>query len=1499
MLRKCWWFVVWFSCSIHVASCEYCSGRLVDLRRPNTLSSLTNCSSIQGTLTIRNLDDSCCLESYCNLSNVVEITGSLIVENGNCSGDLSKFFPNLTIIRSQIITSTDLNNKHNQISSYNLIIRHTKLKGVGLWKLKSLNSNRIALIDNPMMCFVNTVNWNALTTSLNSVYTKSYRSVREQIVRYNLGEFCPDQCSASCPPFYRNDSSRFSCWSTNSCQAECNPVCTDNGLACHVDNPQKCCDSECSRGCTGPSPNQCLSCKHVKLNDLCLNHCPSSHYLLNNLYCITREECINRQEIVGSVNGKYLANFSTFNSTCIPTCPLEYVRLVSGECQFCPDSKCIKRACGDINVYKVSDLKQVRGCVTAQSILISIRDCEDGDTSKFMDAFSDLEEIHTSLHIISSDSLQSLTFLRSLRIIHGLKRDGSVPNGPTKTVLEIAWNSQLKSLWIPVSTNLIIKHGRVVFTLNRNLCPEYVKAFIHSNVNLSRNLSNLESDLIDKSNGAIGLCRTHRLNLSINYVHQRSVSFTIINTPAWNDFRQVLPTTVYYRYIGLDEPESNIQTICDKSWHIHEPKCQKIIEPMRNSDLFHAIQPESLKLQCEVNYLNPAQRYQAYVEIRTMFNSEGALSEVFTFQTKQDKPSSPIDFHAFSLNSNKMQLYWNAPDNPNGQIVEYHLWYRRLFVNIPSSDNGISCTDGRSSHLISSSTTYGNILKDNQNSNSHGTFSKTVKGICSCTSCAAFCFNPSIHLSNTDKNRNPLQRFNTHQSSIFSGKTAITDHFNGDYEKTTRVERLDMIRFEDSLQNLLLFPRIKSPVRIRGKRRIRIDDFNSFHFSKMEPRDYDHYPLKWDGHLRISANSNTVENHESINNNIIGVSIDGLHHYTEYLFVISACHSPHDINGEPLNNLTYFNENNYNAIAEMPWCSTRSIIQQRTDASIGVDDIDSNSIQLVDENLGTDIDNNCPPSESLSSSMKRESNLCNQMFNFTFVNNSQFNHTKIGKLSSSAKISVKQLRWRPPTQPNGLTLRYWIRYRRLDGESISNKPSSILPNDGNHEERIWSLICLNAINLPVLINQNTVTDRFVSVQLYDLRSGVYEFQIMSVSLAGNGSWTSVKRFKVLDTSVHSTWDFLEKHYYILIIGFLFNIILLSLAAVCIERRISRKRLQNKPWRDEEWELANAGISNEWIIPMNDLIIDTDTPLGRGSFGMVYKGCVLRLSTPASQQLSIIDSNGIVRESTIKSKCFISWGGSVGLEVAVKTLFPASTMDDIREFYNEASFMKQLNCMYIVQFLGIALRQPSSHPVIIMEYMAFGDLATYLRQQMSKDDCPQGSIDTQLAINWAIQLATGMNYLAELHIIHRDLAARNCLVNSMLTVKIADFGLARLVNNQEYYRKIGQARLPVRWMAPETLSSAYFTTKSDVWSYGVVLWEIATFASLPYPGLSHEEVMKFVCDGGHLNLPECPTKLPVILLTLMNMCWEFEPTKRLTFSEILSRLKSFTSSSLYI
>ncbi|VDQ05383.1 unnamed protein product [Trichobilharzia regenti] len=112
-----------------------------------------------------------------------------------------------------------------------------------------------------------------------------------------------------------------------------------------------------------------------------------------------------------------------------------------------------------------------------------------------------------------------------------------------------------------------------------------------------------------------------------------------------------------------------------------------------------------------------------------------------------------------------------------------------------------------------------------------------------------------------------------------------------------------------------------------------------------------------------------------------------------------------------------------------------------------------------------------------------------------------------------------------------------------------------------------------------------------------------------------------------------------------------------------------------------------------MIPMNDLTIDINSPLGRGSFGMVYKGKIMRLSTPASQHLFLNCNTNIKDLTPQNSKCSMSWG-SIGLEVAVKTMFPASNMNDIREFFNEASFMKELPCKYIVQFLGITFRQVS-------------------------------------------------------------------------------------------------------------------------------------------------------------------------------------------------------------
>ncbi|XP_061732600.1 neurotrophic tyrosine kinase, receptor, type 2b [Nerophis ophidion] len=250
-----------------------------------------------------------------------------------------------------------------------------------------------------------------------------------------------------------------------------------------------------------------------------------------------------------------------------------------------------------------------------------------------------------------------------------------------------------------------------------------------------------------------------------------------------------------------------------------------------------------------------------------------------------------------------------------------------------------------------------------------------------------------------------------------------------------------------------------------------------------------------------------------------------------------------------------------------------------------------------------------------------------------------------------------------------------------------------------------------------------------------------------------------------------------------------------------------------------------------------------------------------------------------------------------IHVAVKTLKEASESGRA-DFYREAELLTNLQHEHIVTFYGVCVE--SDPLIMVFEYMKHGDLNKFLRSHgpdavLMADG--QHSILVELTqsqmLHIAQQIAAGMVYLASQHFVHRDLATRNCLVGENLLVKIGDFGMSRDVYSTDYYRVGGHTMLPIRWMPPESIMYRRFTTESDVWSLGVVLWEIFTYGKQPWYQLSNNEVIECITQGRVLQRPRtCPKEV----YDLMLGCWQREPYMRLNIKEIHAMLQSLAKAS---
>ncbi|XP_053994455.1 uncharacterized protein LOC128884830 [Hylaeus volcanicus] len=280
--------------------------------------------------------------------------------------------------------------------------------------------------------------------------------------------------------------------------------------------------------------------------------------------------------------------------------------------------------------------------------------------------------------------------------------------------------------------------------------------------------------------------------------------------------------------------------------------------------------------------------------------------------------------------------------------------------------------------------------------------------------------------------------------------------------------------------------------------------------------------------------------------------------------------------------------------------------------------------------------------------------------------------------------------------------------------------------------------------------------------------------------------------------------------------------------------------------------------SRWEFPRDKLRLQT--VLGQGNFGQVWK----------AEADDLTGHQGTTRL------------------VAVKTVKEGASDREKEDLVRELEIMQQLGSHpNVVTLLGCCTEQEPHY--LILEYVMYGKLLAYLRDHRTRQDFYNFSEDSAALTSrdltvFGYCVARGMEYLASKKIIHRDLAARNVLVDHNKLCKIADFGMSRFANEdgEVIETRHGRNALPIRWMAPESLIYSLFTTKTDVWSFGILMWEIVTLGSTPYPDMTAREVMRNVQNGYRLERPShCRSEL----FRVISRCWQADPDRRPEFQTL--------------
>ncbi|XP_051977532.1 ephrin type-B receptor 3-like isoform X6 [Xyrauchen texanus] len=430
-----------------------------------------------------------------------------------------------------------------------------------------------------------------------------------------------------------------------------------------------------------------------------------------------------------------------------------------------------------------------------------------------------------------------------------------------------------------------------------------------------------------------------------------------------------------------------------------------------------------------------------------------------------------------------------------------------------------------------------------------------------------------------------------------------------------------------------------------------------------------------------------------------------------------------------------------------------------------------------------------------------------------------------------ASANTMSLSWLPPEKPNGIILDYEIKYHEKDqGEAIAH----------------------------------TMTAQRSSARIEGLKAGTsYVVQVRARTVAGYGRYSSPAD---LSTNHQADSDKSLQEQLPLIVGSLtaglvFIIVVVVIAIVCLRKQRNgseseyTEKLQQyitpgmKVYIDPfTYEDPNEAV-HEFAKEIDVSCVKIEEVIGAGEFGEVCRG---RLKLPGRREII----------------------------VAIKTLKAGYTERQRRDFLSEASIMGQFDHPNIIRLEGVVTK---SRPVMIVtEFMENGALDSFLRLN-------DGQFTVIQLVGMLRGIAAGMKYLSDMNYVHRDLAARNILVNSNLVCKVSDFGLSRFLEDDPtdptYTSSLG-GKIPIRWTAPEAIAYRKFTSASDVWSYGIVMWEVMSYGERPYWDMSNQDVINAVEQDYRLPPPmDCPTALHQLMLD----CWVKERNLRPKFSQIVNTL----------